>query len=578
MNTILGSIRHRVSVSNTTHLIWCGAIILIMLILAFLHHRWKGDDKKIRLWRFLCLVPLLIAGVHALIYVYGFPLFVTGFVPMYAIAVSALLPVPFAKRRIGYGISAALTGILTSICGFFFLGLSPDYFNHTRESYTDSFHSMVQDMDSYYILKEWKEVDLAGLEAKYMPMVQEAEQANDPAKFEDAVTLFCNELHDGHVSIQRQYDKEKYKSAFAPHEYGLAMIKLDNGDVIAVCTTDEVNKLGIVDGTVITKWNGKPVGQAAEEDVMDPGLPVKANAERIAAIYLSSMGGETVEASFLDESGKEKTVTLSDLGEPHTQMEALKAFTNCPEFGEEDEYDSLNKENFSTKMLNDKCGYLRLTAEGTDNVLYDILVGYLTGDHRQAREMFRKKLRDLKAQGMEYLVVDLRNNMGGMDEVGCALCDLLTDQDWYCQGLGIRKNGEYKCVSDHGIHGDGEFADLPVVAITNFTCMSAGDGVSLYISKLPNVTLAGITDPNGCNQETGGVSALSDGLIYVGFPVGLILDENGVPNIDTGADLISRDPVEKYIPLDYDAAMKIFRDKEDYELDWAVRYFEEYSK
>ncbi|HBB71352.1 MAG TPA: hypothetical protein DCZ71_01945 [Ruminococcus sp.] len=578
MNTILGSIRHRVSVSNTTHLIWCGAIILIMLILAFLHHRWKGDDKKIRLWRFLCLVPLLIAGVHALIYVYGFPLFVTGFVPMYAIAVSALLPVPFAKRRIGYGISAALTGILTSICGFFFLGLSPDYFNHTRESYTDSFHSMVQDMDSYYILKEWKEVDLAGLEAKYMPMVQEAEQANDPAKFEDAVTLFCNELHDGHVSIQRQYDKEKYKSAFAPHEYGLAMIKLDNGDVIAVCTTDEVNKLGIVDGTVITKWNGKPVGQAAEEDVMDPGLPVKANAERIAAIYLSGMGGETVEASFLDESGKEKTVTLSDLGEPHTQMEALKAFTNCPEFGEEDEYDSLNKENFSTKMLNDKCGYLRLTAEGTDNVLYDILVGYLTGDHRQAREMFRKKLRDLKAQGMEYLVVDLRNNMGGMDEVGCALCDLLTDQDWYCQGLGIRKNGEYKCVSDHGIHGDGEFADLPVVAITNFTCISAGDGVSLYISKLPNVTLAGITDPNGCNQETGGFSALSDGLIYVGFPVGLILDENGVPNIDTGADLISRDPVEKYIPLDYDAAMKIFRDKEDYELDWAVRYLEEYSK
>lgn len=578
MNTILGSIRHRVSVSNTTHLIWCGAIILIMLILAFLHHRWKGDDKKIRLWRFLCLVPLLIAGVHALIYVYGFPLFVTGFVPMYAIAVSALLPVPFAKRRIGYGISAALTGILTSICGFFFLGSSPDYFNHTRESYTDSFHSMVQDMDSYYILKEWKEVDLAGLEAKYMPMVQEAEQANDPAKFEDAVTLFCNELHDGHVSIQRQYDKEKYKSAFAPHEYGLAMIKLDNGDVIAVCTTDEVNKLGIVDGTVITKWNGKPVGQAAEEDVMDPGLPVKANAERIAAIYLSGMGGETVEASFLDKSGKEKTVTLSDLGEPHTQMEALKAFTNCPELGEENEYDSLNKENFSTKMLNDKCGYLRLTAEGTDNVLYDILVGYLTGDHRQAREMFRKKLRDLKAQGMEYLVVDLRNNMGGMDEVGCALCDLLTDQDWYCQGLGIRKNGEYKCVSDHGIHGDGEFADLPVVAITNFTCMSAGDGVSLYISKLPNVTLAGITDPNGCNQETGGVSALSDGLIYVGFPVGLILDENGVPNIDTGADLISRDPVEKYIPLDYDAAMKIFRDKEDYELDWAVRYLEEYSK
>ena len=175
---------------------------------------------------------------------------------------------------------------------------------------------------------------------------------------------------------------------------------------------------------------------------------------------------------------------------------------------------------------------------------------------------------------MEYLVVDLRNNMGGFDEIGCALCDLLTDQDWYGQGLGIRKNGQYTCVSDHGIHGTGEFADLPVVALTNYNCCSAGDGTALYLSKLPNVTLAGITDPNGCNQETGGVCVLSGGTVTVMYPVGLIMDETGVPNVDTRADRISRNPVEVRIPLDYDAAMQIFREKADYELDWAVRYLE----
>ena len=49
---------------------------------------------------------------------------------------------------------------------------------------------------------------------------------------------------------------------------------------------------------------------------------------------------------------------------------------------------------------------------------------------------------------------------------------------------------------------------------------------------------------------------------------------NGDPNIDTRADRISRNPVEERIPLDYDAAMKIFRDKEDYELEWAIQYLE----
>ena len=578
MKTFLGSLLHRLSIANIEHLIWFGAVIIIMITLAILHHKWKDDDKKIRLWRLLCLIPLLIAVTHALIYLWGFPLFVSSHFPLYAVTLAALLPIPFAKRKIGYKISAAITGLVTCALGFFYLGTSPMYFNHARQSYTNSFHSLVQDMDKHYVLKEWKEVDFAALEEKYMPMVEKAEEDHDPAEFADAVTLFCDELHDGHVFVQTDYDKTKYTSAFQQHEYGLAMIQLDNHDVIAVCTTPEVNHLGIEDGTIITKWNGKPVLEAAAEvdpeAILNTRLPVKANADRLAAIVLSCVGGDTVEVSFLDEDGAEQTVTLSDLGENHTLMDACKRFANSPYLGEDNQYEMGIEENFSTKMLDDQCGYLRLTAEITGTGMYDMLVGYMNGDHANAREMFRKKLRDLKAQGMEYLVVDLRCNNGGYDEIGCGLCDLLTNEDHYAQGLGIRKNGLYQCVSDHGIRGDGEFADLQVVALTNYDCLSAGDGTSLYLSRLPNVTLAGMTDPCGCNQEVGGCSALADGTVFVSFPIGLILDENGVPNVDTRADRISRNPVEERIPLDYDAAMMIFRDKEDYELDWAMQYLE----
>lgn len=578
MNTVFGSIWHRFDLSNKTHFIWCGAMLIFMIALAVLHHRWKGDAKKIRRWRVLCLLPLLAAIVHAAIYMLGFPLFIVGFFPLYMIALAALLPIPFAKRKVGYKIAAVITGLLSFICAFYLVGLSPDYYNHTRESYSESFHSMVQDMDRNYVLKDWKEADLSALEEKYMPMVKEAEQAQDPAKFADAVTLFCRELHDGHVAVQANYDKDKYASALEPREYGLAMVQLDDGSVIAVCTTEDVNKMGIEDGTVIKKWNGKLVEQAIAEDVPDTGFSVKANEDRVAAIYLSGIGGDTVVVSFLDEEGVEQNAILSDLGEPHTQMEAFRLFCNFPKLGEEDEFDALSAENFSTKMLDDKCGYLRLTVEATDNGLYDIFVGYTTGNHRQAREMFREKLRDLRAQGMEYLVIDLRNNDGGYDEIGAALTDLFTEDEYYAQGLGVCINGNYTSVSDHPVRGDGEFADLQVVALTNMGCLSAGDGTSLYLSKLPNVTLAGITDPYGCNQETGGICALSDGVVYVGYPVGLILDETGVPNIDTRADRISRNPVEERIPLDYDAAMKMFRDKEDYELDWAVKYLENNAK
>ena len=87
-----------------------------MLILAVLHHIWKDDLKKLRSWRRLCLVPLLICGVHAFVYVVGAPIvFLGGFFVMYIIAALALIPALFAKRRTGYRISAVLTGILSCL-------------------------------------------------------------------------------------------------------------------------------------------------------------------------------------------------------------------------------------------------------------------------------------------------------------------------------------------------------------------------------------------------------------------------------------------------------------------------------
>ena len=581
MGTFFGSLLHRLSTSNKVHLIWLGAVIIIMITLAVLHHRWKGNGKKIRLWRLLCLIPLITGAVHAFIYLTGFPLFVIGHFPLYVIALSALLPIPFAKRKIGYRVTGAITGLVTCVFGFYYLGMSPLYFNHSRESYTESFHSLVQDMDRYYVLKEWKEIDFAALEDKYMPLVREAEQTQDRGKFTEAVMAFCCELHDGHVPVVTDDEGmirfASYTMSYKPHEYGLAMVQLDSGDVIAVCTTEDVQKLGIEDGTVITEWNGKDILTACEEDVPDLGMPVKENADRVAAMVLSGVGGDTADVSFIDKDGSEQTVTLTDLGEPHTQLEAFRAYRHLETLGTEEEFQSLDEENFTTKMLDDKCGYLRITTEGTDNGLYDMIVGYMTGDHARAREMFRQKLRDLRAQGMEYLVIDLRNNQGGADEVTNALCDLFATEDQYGLGVGTRKNGKYICNADHNIHADGEFADLKVVALTNFGCLSAGDSASHYLSRLPNVTLAGLTDPYGCNQETGGISVLSGGSVYVGFPVGLVLDGNGDVNIDTRPDRISRNPVEERIPLDYDAAMKIFRDKEDYELEWAIHYLESES-
>ena len=569
MKNFFGTVLFTLAGTDKTALIWCGAVLLTMLILAVLHHKWKYDEQRLKRWKNLCFIPFLITSVHYFIYVSGADGFLSNYTPMYLISVLAFIPMMCAEQEKGYRIFGTVTAVLSVVFALRFCLISNQLHNFSRKSYTGSFHALVRELDRSYVIRDWKEIDFYALEDKYMPMVEEAERKKDKAMFGDAVTLFCSELHDGHVEVSTHYDRNKYHSVFELTDYGLSMVQLDNGDIIAVCTEDEVKAVGIDDGTVITKWDGRPAAEAAEEMIPAEGEPVESNGRRLALITLSATGGETVEVTFIGKSGREQTAVLSAIENEHTYDEMYSLFFRWPEHLTE-----FVKSNFSTRMLDDKCGYMQLSAETSGGSVRDELAFY-TGESKWAKEMFRRKLRRLKEQGMEYLVIDLRNNMGGSGEIGNALVSLLTDEELCGECLGIRRNGGYVKVSERIIRGNGEFSDLKVVALTNLNCVSAGDSAARCLSKLPNVTLAGITDPNGSGQMIGGRCVLSKSIVSVSYPVQLVLDETGEPYNDTRADGISRDPVEVRIPLDYDAAMKIFRDGEDYELEWAVDYLEE---
>jgi C-terminal processing protease CtpA/Prc len=171
---------------------------------------------------------------------------------------------------------------------------------------------------------------------------------------------------------------------------------------------------------------------------------------------------------------------------------------------------------------------------------------------------------------MKKLVIDIRNNGGGYDEISTALASLFSKEKKYAFSLGYRLNNKNNSLVDHYVLKDGEFSDIKVVVLTNMRCASAGDGIVLYLSRIDGITIAGLTDPEGVNQETGGVVYMPKGAV-INYPVGLILDQDGNPNIDIDDSRTSRNPVDIKIPLTKENAIKIF-DGEDYELEWAIDY------
>lgn len=517
-------------------------------------------------------------------------------------------------------------------------------------------------MERNYCLNSWKEIDYDALEAKYLPMIQEAEKTGDKATYGKALEEFAYEFHDGHVSINLLDEdlENATEEALYGNDYGLSLFTLSDGTTIAVnVETDEdtfkiysaetvnsengsesgtlnsasiqesdgipglqvLSNAGIKNGTVITKWDGRDIASAvADVQCVDLNLqyPVKENEDLLRPIFLAGKGGDTVDVTYLDEKGKEKTVTLPKQGTYYSRLyiteaqlfQQKDAFIVAKAF-QEKSYDQMSdqektnlksqlkevRENFATKMITDKCGYLRLNKEGYDDRQDNIAV-LRHGYYPSLTEMYNKKLEDLQDQGMEYLVIDLRNNTGGYDCVAGALASLFTDEKQYLAGFGRETSrgkkqtnadeqtasanqtssatqSSYKLKESEYIFPDGRWKDLPVVVLTNQTCMSAGDCAADVLGRQDNVTLMGISPSNGVNQNNDGTIYLTDCAVCINYPSCLTLSEDAVPYIDTDVTRTNRIPLEETIPVDKEAAMTIFSGKdEDYELEYAVEYLE----
>ena len=87
----------------------------------------------------------------------------------------------------------------------------------------------------------------------------------------------------------------------------------------------------------------------------------------------------------------------------------------------------------------------------------------------------------------------------------------------------------------------------------------------------------GITASNGVTQAIGGKCYLSDGF-SVHYPVHPVLDENNQPMIDTDESRENRIPLDQVIPVDREAALRIFDlnddGNDDYELEYAMHYLQ----
>ncbi len=559
MRTILDRI------TAPSSLLACG----IMLFSAFLLI--SHNNLNHMLWRVLCFAPLLACVIHAWVYNFRnqWRVGLRWFGLLYATAILIALWQFVDQREILYCIIAGLTVVL-SVSGFVYIPagaqLPPHLHNYSHQSWTDSFISTVHAMEEEYPLSDWKGIDYDALLEEFVPRIQEAERSNDLDAYGIALLDYCTRFYDDHIELSAAnvQTAESISRKLRGNDYGLSLITMDNGDAVAICVEpeSEAEANGIHAGTIITHWDGVPVEEAKCSLAIPLRPPVQENEEPQRTILLAGMGGDSVSVTFIADNGEQKTVTLNRIGDYMTRcMEASNRFCHVVE----------KDENFSYKMISDSCGYLRIHSEDLSSL--KVIYSVFTGKAPFITNKVDKILKELQSKGMTHLIIDIRNNTGGLTQVSAAVASLFTEETFiYSWGYCTKDdNGQIHKNEPLVVPQNGKWKDLPVVVLVNQNTVSSGDIMADLLSSFSNVTLMGMTPSTGSGQTIGGFSVLADGYFSIFYPVQLDMDKDNNPTIDTDTSRETRIPLEVEIPINEVAIEKIFgADQQDYELEYAV--------
>lgn len=380
-------------------------------------------------------------------------------------------------------------------------------------AWDNAFVAMKGRMQHEYPFTEWKAIDWDALEAKYRPRIKAAQDAKDDEAYYLALREFLYSIPDGHVGIS---DVPEYRLHAIGGGYGFALVRLDDGRVIA-CVVDKggaAEKLGMKWGAELLSWNDRAMAEsAAAVSVLwapePPATPVDRVREQYRLLTRAPVGTKV-------------RFTFKNPGDTATQTAEIEAY--------QDHYVSLElaamfeaafrdeSDPFSATFLPGDIGYLKMQGIGaTLSVPFP-------------ERAFAKSMQVYLDHGVKGLILDLRRNRGGSDELAAKLCGhFFTVEQPY-------KDVQTYNESAKAFTQDGKRSvnitpaqpafTKPVVVLIDSSTLDAGEGIVAALKRLPNVRTVGDAATHASFATTGGGMTMPTGHTVL-YPIGRALDEHG---------------------------------------------------
>ena len=446
-----------------------------------------------------------------------------------------------AADQINFALVEAMAGDPDRRNGFTY----PDPADFSALSWTAAFTAAHDKFSREYAFSAWKGVDWPSLYEQFLPRIEQAQAAGDEVAYYLALHEYICSIPDGHISLKAE-DPAPVKAIaqkLVGGGFGMAVAELDDWRVIAAAVIPDgpADAAGITAGAEIVSWGDRPARTAIGQ--IDVGaVPYKSLTGAVggenpkatrqgyrleqARLLVRGPVGSSTEVVFRNPgAAASQTATLTAVDDAG-QTFALANFAARPDFSSQ----------VDSRILPEGYGYVLVRME------YDPLnPGYPT----QVYQDFQTAIASFVTAGVPGVIVDLRGNYGGSDQLAADMCGFFysapafyEEQEYYDKRDGrflsitISESGPDPIVDQISIEPQTPYYGGPVVVLVNPSTTSSGEGPPMGISRLPNGTVMGFYGTNGSFGMVGGEIALPGGY-GIGYPYGRSVDRYGVVQLDS---------------------------------------------
>lgn len=450
--------------------------------------------------------------------------------------------------------------------------------DYTELSWTSAFDNLHGRISREYAFTQWKGIEWDALYTEYRAVIEKAQRDSDFDAYYIGLRSYLHEIPDRHVSsssIARINDK------YVGGGFGIALAHLDDGSVIFTWVNQQSSawEAGIRVGAELLYWDSATPKDAlkAVSTVFTDISATKEDLDLKKQHYLvRGPVGKQVRVVFINEKEripKEAVLTaVYDNGESFKKSypDAVLSDRLREAILDIETPAPMPEAMVEKKILEDGIFYIRVWGEFDADL-------QRTGKAPSTLELFRHAVEEAVIEGAKGIVLDLRNNLGGLDQMAADMLGSFYSQKTFYEYQNVYNptTGRLEIVmADEETSSQALYINPAkrcyagrIIALINTRCVSSGEGIALGVYNLPNGDTLGFYGTNGSFGLTGSEAVMPGG-ITVRWPSGQSLDENKNIQLDSRNGVGGVSPSIR-IPMSLENAVRVAKG-EDVELEEAV--------